>query len=1050
MKRFRFFVLALLVLGMIGGASADTSLGSPDRVLDSVEAYNAETGNDENNINTMSLNGDKLFQTNDGDYFYVYDYTKNGGTSSEILNAQKIDADGTGDNFHWSVLPYDGSWYIYSFDSSEMYEYTFDDSTNSLTKVGLAKDFSSEFTRSQGSTICENDHMYFRGDDASDGSLDLYRVDPSNSFSVTNLGDYSYQDGLTCLPNGNLLVGASGTDLKEIYPSNQSVVETYTTSGLATRDRGIHLDKENGDLILNGEYDGDGIDEALVWEKQFIFNQIPQFNSSSINPDPPLIGDTADFSYTASDPDGSISSVELVLKDDGTQVFTGSKSSATGTFSPPDKLTQGDIIAEFTATDDAGATTKKTLTRTLTDTKPVVNVSQPSGTSFDYDQSIRVNTKDDGDNKANEQLSCSLELDGSQIDQRTVTEGDSYTVNTRSDLGSHSVNVTCTEQDDQQSDSGSTSFTVENFKFQSLSGASSGKETTQQSFTGGFKAGDMVNNVSFDLVYDSQVRDQETVNVSGVTDSSQGFSHVLNLAQTDGVNRDYNVTAEVDYDNLNSGTSTDNVDSSTNTQTVNQAFSYNKSVLEDGLTQLEASTLDFEAQVNKDVNNDRADLSAESTLQQTGETRTLEQNGLNFTGIFDTDLINSTTTTTNLDTTVTVSFNGETRNFTNTDTLTLEKIQLSKSSSTGPKTLQFETRDEINNSLLDANVEAGITVNNPDQPDKTRFFGFDFTKDKKHELFLSPSDATVTANVFEERSIAYENLDAGFPGRRHYLTDTTLDNETTNINLYLLEQTKGQTVRLELTNSDLQGLSNHLIRVERAFPDQNETRTVQLAKTGTEGFASSFLQLQERYIFTVFDENGDLVDQVGPETVTTSDKRIQVNDNIDPSLANVLNEVQFTDIQRGNQSLSVSYVSETQRLNNLFLKISSDGLFETKTLDVDSSEQPQGQLEVNDFNASEQKVFFELIGTFGETNLTLESGTFGQESNDFGNAGIFVSFLMFTALTLSGLFRPSAAIGLGVISIFVMSFTGFLAVGQQALISIAALAAVLIWRMSSQ
>jgi len=423
---------------------------------------------------------------------------------------------------------------------------------------------------------------------------------------------------------------------------------------------------------------------------------------------------------------------------------------------------------------------------------------------------------------------------------------------------------------------------------------------------------------------------------------------------------------------------------------------------------------------------------------------------LNFTGIFDTDLINSTSTTTKLDTTVTVSFNGESRTFSNTDTVTLEKIQLSKSSSTGPKTLQFETRDEINNSLIDANVEAGITVNNPDQPEKTRFFGFDFNKDKKHELFLSPSDATVTANVFEERSIAYENLDAGFPGRRHYLTDTTLDNETTNINLYLLEQTKGQTVRLELTNSDLQGLSNHLIRVERAFPDQNETRTVQLAKTGTEGFASTFLQLQERYIFTVFDENGDLVDQVGPETVTTTDKRVQVQDGIDPSLANVLNEVQFTDIQRGNQSLSVSYVSETQRLNNLFLKISSDNLFETKTLDVDSSEQPQGQLEVTDFNASDQRVFFELIGTFGETNLTLESGTFGQESNDFGNAGIFVSFLMFTALTLSGLFRPSAAIGLGVISIFVMSFTGFLAVGQQALISIAALAAVLIWRMSGQ
>jgi len=833
------------------------------------------------------------------------------------------------------------------------------------------------------------------------------------------------------------------------WDSNLNFQKSHSISSTLGNVRGAAIDGfDSGDVYLVSA-SGDG--EVFTFSNgNGLFNSAPEFSFTSINPDPPLIGETVNLSYTASDSDGSISSVDLTLKDDGNTVFTGSKTTSTGTFSPSVNLTEGDINATFTATDNAGATTSTSLTRTLTDTRPLVNISQPSGTVFDYDQTISVSTQDDGDNNANEQLSCVLNLDGSQIDQRTVTEGDNYTVTERADLGSHNVDVTCTEQDDQQTDSGGTSFTVENFQFQSLSGASLAEETTEQSFTAGFKAGDMVNNISFDLVYDSQVRDQATVNVSGVTDSSQGFSHVLNLAQTDGVKRDYNVSAEVNYDNLNTGTSTDNVDSSTKSQTVNQAFSYNDSVFEDGLTQLEASTLDFEAQVNKQVTNDRADLSAESTLQQTGETRTLQKDGTNFTALIDTDLINSTSTTTNLDTTVTVSFNGQSRTFSNTDTLTLEKIQLSKSSSTGPKTLQFETRDEINNSLLDANVEAGITVNNPDQPDKTRFFGFDFSKDKTHELFLSPSDATITANVFDRRSIAYENLDAGFPGRRHYLTDTTLDNETTNINLYLLEQTKGQTVRLELTNSDLQGLSNHLIRVERAFPDQNETRTVQLAKTGTEGFASTFLQLQERYIFTVFDENGDLVDQVGPETVTTTDKRIQVNDDIDPSLANVLNEVQFTDIQRQNQSLSVSYVSETQRLNNLSLKISSDGLFETKTLDVDSSEQPQGQLEVTDFNASEQRVFFELIGTFGETNLTLESGTFGQESNDFGNAGIFVSFLMFTALTLSGLFRPSAAIGLGVISIFVMSFTGFLAVGQQALISIAALAAVLIWRMSSQ
>jgi len=809
---------------------------------------------------------------------------------------------------------------------------------------------------------------------------------------------------------------------------------------------------------------GNGAVSYVDLAPYMVINKPPTFDSVSASPSPLQIGETGDFSYNASDPDGSIQSVDLTLNDDGSTVFTGSKSSATGTFKPSVNLTEGNITAKFTATDDDGKTVTKFLNRTLVDNRGTLVVNSPSGSLsnperfFDYDVPVSV-SHTDSDNNPNETITLNFDFvrdgdPGFTTDQTVnITEGETFTTSFRQEISnSNEFRVSFNDQTQSSSDSNVENFfNVTDFAVTSVSGADTAFETEFRQFTVNFRTGDMVNNdgVASKLVYNGS----ENVNPYFPNPSSTGSNTAsveVPLVQNNQTNLEYKFSLDYNATKFSGGTEIRTENSSKQNQTVNHAFFYDKSVFEDGLTQLEASTLDFEAQIGKQVSNNKASLSADTTLQQTGETRTLDKDGLNFTGIFDTDLINSTSTTTNLDTTVTVSFDGDTRTFSNTDTLTLEKIQLTKSSSTGPKTLQFETRDEINNSLLDANVEAGITVNNPDQPEKTRFFGFDFSKDKKHELYLAPSDATITANVFEDRSIAYENIDAGFPKRRHYFQDTTLDNETTSINLYLLEQSKGQTVRLELTNSDLQGLSNHLIRVERAFPDQNETRTVQLAKTGTEGFASTFLQLQERYIFTVFDENGNLVDQVGPETVTTNDKRIQVNDDIDPSLGNVLNEVQFTDIQRQNQSLSVSYVSETQRLNNLFLKISSDGLFETKTLDVDSSEQPQGQLEVTDFNASDQRVFFELIGTFGETNLTLESGSFGQRSNTYGNAGIFVSFLMFTALTLSGLFRPSAAIGLGVISIFVMAFTGFLAVGQQALISIAALAAVLIWRMSSQ
>jgi len=997
----RVLVLGLLSLAMMGSVSAGVQDGFEDGDFTSNPSWTTSETNGKFQITSNSPLS--------GTFSLLYDGNGNSGFSSSTIETS-VSSVSQGDVFRLEVNQQK---------EKHNFLFRFKDSDGDVTGIQLHRN-NNEFRTASKNNLIRSGYSL--------GTTYVLEMEFTGSNTIEARA-FDNQGNLLGSNTETTSTDVSKVDTIQIFHSDQ------TTTGADTR-----------------------IDDVT-----YLANNPPVFNSVSASPSPLLIGQTGDFSYNASDPDGSIQSVDLTLKDDGSTVFTGSKSTAKGTFSPSYSLTQGDITATFTATDNDGATATKTLTRTLVDNRGTLTVNSPSGSIsnperfFDYDVPVSV-THTDNDNNPNETIT--LEFDfvrdgdpGFTTDQTVnISEGETFTTSFRQEISdSNEFRVRFNDQTQTNPDTNVDNFfNVTDFEITGVSGADTAFETESRDFSVNFRTGDMVNSeasVSRFFYNGTENIGQYTPSPSSTGSDTQTVE--VPLVQQNQTDLEYNFSLDYNATKFSGGTEIRTENSSGN-QTIKHAFFYNNSVFEDGLTQLEASTLDFEAKIGKQVSNSKASLSADSTLQQTGETRTLEQNGLNFTGIFDTDLINSTSTTTNLDTTVTVSFDGDTRTFSNTDTLTLEKIQLTKSSSTGPKTLQFETRDEIDNSLLDANMEAGITVNNPDQPEKTRFFGFDFSKDKKHELFLSPSDATITANVFEDRSITYENIDAGFPKRRHYFQDTTLDNETTFINLYLLEQTKGSTVRLELTNSDLQGLSNHLIRVERAFPDQNETRTVQLAKTGTEGFASTFLQLQERYIFTVFDENGDLVDQVGPETVTTSDKRIQVNDGIDPSLANVLNEVQFTDIKRANQSLSVSYVSETQRLNNLFLKISSDGLFETKTLDVDSSEQPQGQLEVTDFNASEQKVFFELIGTFGETNLTLESGTFGQESNDFGNAGIFVSFLMFTALTLSGLFRPSAAIGLGVISIFVMSFTGFLAVGQQALISIAALAAVLIWRMSSQ
>jgi len=75
--------------------------------------------------------------------------------------------------------------------------------------------------------------------------------------------------------------------------------------------------------VVSGWSSGSSSNTGYVISKIRVtsINDPPSIDSSSINPDPPLIGETADFSYTASDSDGTISSVDLTLKDDGSTVF---------------------------------------------------------------------------------------------------------------------------------------------------------------------------------------------------------------------------------------------------------------------------------------------------------------------------------------------------------------------------------------------------------------------------------------------------------------------------------------------------------------------------------------------------------------------------------------------------------------------------------------------------------------------------------------------------------------------------------------------------------
>ena len=336
--------------------------------------------------------------------------------------------------------------------------------------------------------------------------VSLYDYDSSDEGwrDISNTGaSVSYDSGENALDlQSKLLDGREGDAITEspvkidfskynefkvdykVYDINgvESRVRMYTTTSQGTeKDEFINfqIQESTGSYTFTGDVSGITEDRYVQFESytsnQFNYGadvyvknfravepQPPEFDSSSITPDPPLIGETADFSYTAND-DGSIQSVELVLKDDGSTVFTGSKSTASGTFSPPDKLTEGDITAEFTATDNAGVSTTEWINRTLSESgpdAPVIN-SPDSSTKSSLTIDYNIDTFDDGDDNVNQEITVNLIEDGNQVATDTVTEGDTVTGSYSTTVGSHTLNVEVVESDDGQTASSSVSYDVE-------------------------------------------------------------------------------------------------------------------------------------------------------------------------------------------------------------------------------------------------------------------------------------------------------------------------------------------------------------------------------------------------------------------------------------------------------------------------------------------------------------------------------------------------------------------------------------------------------------
>jgi len=303
------------------------------------------------------------------------------------------------------------------------------------------------------------DNGYLNGDNSmsfrwADSSGTTYEIDASSSIPSN---DWTHYVGLVeagtvyFYEDGNL-VGSSSNSPGGSNNNEWIFGDTVDTGGSG----GMTSDEWNGNIDEARFYritDTSSFDRGTAVSNLFTCNSItcnqkPIFDSVSTSPSPLLIGETADFSYNASDPDGSIQSVDLTLKDDGNTVFTGSKSTATGTFNPSYSLTEGDITAKFTATDNAGATATTTISESLQDTKPEFSIEKPVNNKLQGSTDIQVEVKNtEDDDKPGENPTVNLKIDGTTKQSFTVQDTEDFTKTVTGKEGSQTLTVEMVEND---------------------------------------------------------------------------------------------------------------------------------------------------------------------------------------------------------------------------------------------------------------------------------------------------------------------------------------------------------------------------------------------------------------------------------------------------------------------------------------------------------------------------------------------------------------------------------------------------------------------------
>jgi len=318
------------------------------------------------------------------------------------------------------------------------------------------------------------------------------------------------------------------------------------------------------------------------------------------------------------------------------------------------------------------------------------------------------------------------------------------------------------------------------------------------------------------------------------------------------------------------------------------------------------------------------------------------------------------------------------------------------------------------------------------------------------DVCVSPVNATFKANA------VIEYYDGGYDKRNYYLDKSTIAANTTNtVPLYILLTTRGTGTTVYVQDSGGTGLSNHLIFIQRYYPETDTYTNVAMGRTDDLGNDYIFLRWYDvLYRFVVVDTNGVVVHTSIPAKISGDTITLTVQPETLEDILNEFDDVTTTLVwDNATKIARLTWVVTSGSAREVCLRCIGITATHPSTL-YDLCETSVGSTlscKLNESGINEYSVI-----AYGEGDITnrlgvleIIQGIWKDIATELGIEGIAYTLLLSGTLAGMGLAMGSGVLAIGgvILGILFMSIFGFIKASIGIIMGIVIVALIAITRL---